>query len=78
MIERRGQGIIAVADEPAVVLRLVVDLVRADDRPRDPEPAESQAELCGVKLPRLALPSTRSSYDCALAVMARLHQTETI
>ena len=78
MIELRGQGIIAVAYEPAVVLGLVVDLLPAEEMPRYPDPAESQAELCGVKLPRLALLSTRSSYDCALFVMARLQQTETI
>ncbi|MGA3302147.1 MAG: HPr kinase/phosphatase C-terminal domain-containing protein [Methylovirgula sp.] len=78
MIERRGEGIIRVPFEPTVVLSLVIDLVPADELPCASEAEGSQAEICGVKLPRLALPAGRSSYDCALAVLARLHQTETI
>lgn len=78
MIERRGEGIIRVPFEPAVVLRLVVDLVPADDPPRAPTAEGSHAEICGVKLPRLALAAGRSSYDCALAVLARLHRSEAI
>jgi serine kinase of HPr protein (carbohydrate metabolism regulator) len=78
MIELRHQGIIHIPHEAAVVVRLIVDLVSAEELMRYPDPPERQAELCGVKLPRLALPSGRSSYDCALSVMARLQQTETI
>lgn len=77
MIERRGEGIVRVPFEPAVVLSLAVDLVPPDELP-GPEAEGRQAEICGVKLPRFALPIGRSSYDCALAVLDRLHQTETI
>lgn len=78
MIELRGQGIIHIPYEAAMVLRLVVDLLPAEEMARYPDPAERQAELCGAKLPRLALPSDRSSYDCALLVMAHLQHGGTI
>lgn len=77
MIEQRGQGIIRLAYEPAIVVGLVVELMPAADLARYPDAADRQAELCGVKLPRLALSSDRSSYDCAHLIMAYLQQAET-
>ena len=78
MIEQRGQGIMRLAFEPAVVVGLVVDLLPAAELARYPDAADKQVDLCGVKLPRLALLSDRSSYDSAHLVMARLQQVETI
>lgn len=78
MIERRGDGIVPIAHEPAAVLDLIIDLLPAAEVERHPAPDGRQAEVCGVKLPRLALPCGGSSYDCALLVMARLQQSETI
>lgn len=74
LIELRGQGIVRVAYEPAVVLRLVVDLLPAEELARYPSAADLNIEVCGVKLQRLALPSIRSSYDWAFLIMAHLQQ----
>lgn len=76
MIELRGQGIIRLAYEPAVVVRLVVDLLPVVELVRYPDPENRQVELCGAKLPRLALLSDRSSYDCAHLIMAHLQHVE--
>lgn len=78
MIEARGSGILTVPWEPAVVLRLIVDLLPAGELVRFPDPAEAAVEVYSVKLPRLALLADRSSYDCALRVMTCLHQDGTI
>jgi HPr kinase/phosphorylase len=78
MIELRGQGILACPFEPAAILHLAVDFVPAQAAARYPEPAEAKIELCGVKLRRLALPMGRSSYDCALLVLASLSRAEAI
>jgi HPr kinase/phosphorylase len=78
MIELRGQGIVGRPFEPAAVLHLAVDLVPPASAPRYPEPAEAKTEICGVKLRRLALPIGRSSYDCALLVLASLSRAEAI
>lgn len=78
MIELRGQGIATQPFEPAVVLSHVVDLLPAAAMPRYPEPEGMEAKICGVKLPRLASPIGRSSYDCALSVLAWLSRSETI
>ncbi|MHB8886337.1 MAG: HPr kinase/phosphorylase [Methylovirgula sp.] len=76
MIETRGQGIMRLDYEPAVVVGLVVDLLPAAELVRYPEPEERYVEICGAKLPRLALLSDRSSYDCAHLVMAHLQHAE--
>ena len=76
MVELRGQGIIRLAYEPAVVVGLVVDLLPVVELIRYPDPENRQVELCGVKLPRLALSSDRSSYDCAHLIMAHLQHAE--
>lgn len=78
MIELRGQGIVSLPHEAAAVIHLIVDLVPAEATMRYPEPGESEREVCGVKLRRLALPIGRSSYDCALLVRAALSRAETI
>ena len=72
LIERRGAGVIAVAHEPAVVLRLAVELSeRGESWPRMPDQPES-LELEGVVLPRLLLNSGASASDQAVAVEERL------
>lgn len=72
MIELRGLGIVTLPFEPAVVVSHVVDLLPAAEVLRYPEPEALEAEICGAKLPRLALPIGRSSYDCALSVLSWL------
>lgn len=54
-IELRGGGIRAVPFEPFAVVGLVVDLA-AEDGERVPAPRALQAELLGVRLPRLPVP----------------------
>jgi HPr kinase/phosphorylase len=76
-IELRGRGIVQELYEPAAVLRLAVDLLPVAEIARYPEPEDQEMELCGAKLPRLALPLDRSSYDCALLVMAYLQHART-
>ncbi|MGO9136009.1 MAG: HPr kinase/phosphorylase [Methylovirgula sp.] len=78
MIELRGQGIVSMRFEPAAVLGFVIDLVAPEEALRYPDVNERQIELCGVKLRRLALPAGRSSYDCALLIVAALRQSETL
>ena len=56
-IEMRGIGIVSVAFEPRAVVRLVVDLVGAGAVERLPGPADSVATICGLELPRIALPA---------------------
>jgi serine kinase of HPr protein (carbohydrate metabolism regulator) len=51
-MEARGVGILAVAHEPSAVVRLVVDLSRAEP-PRLPDPEDQTIVLCGVVVPRL-------------------------
>ncbi|HEY1735326.1 MAG TPA: HPr kinase/phosphatase C-terminal domain-containing protein [Methylovirgula sp.] len=75
MIEKRGEGIVRVPFETEVVLQLVIDLLPPDELGQS---QAQQAEICGVKLPRLPLAAGGSSYDCALAVHRCLHQTGTI
>jgi HPr kinase/phosphorylase len=55
-LEVRGQGIVEIAYVPQSVIALVVDLLPADQCPRLPEPAEMEADVIGVVLPRLMLP----------------------
>jgi serine kinase of HPr protein (carbohydrate metabolism regulator) len=73
LIERRAAGLIVAAFEPATVVRLVVDMAeRGRSWPRMPAEAEESAEICGVRLPRLALDSTQGPADHALAAHERL------
>lgn len=55
-LEVRGQGIVDIAHVSQSAIALVVDLLPADQCPRLPEPAEMEADLIGVVLPRLMLP----------------------
>jgi serine kinase of HPr protein (carbohydrate metabolism regulator) len=52
LIEIRGIGILRQEAEPAVVVRLIVDL-SAEEPERLPDPARGNVALCGVLLPRL-------------------------
>ncbi|QXX75176.1 HPr kinase/phosphorylase [Methylovirgula sp. HY1] len=76
MIETRGQGIMRLDYESAVVVGLVVDLLPAEELVRYPDFEARHVGICGAKLPRLALLSDRSSYDCAHLVMAHLQHAE--
>jgi serine kinase of HPr protein (carbohydrate metabolism regulator) len=57
MVELRGQGILRRPFISPVVVDLVVDLVAPVESPRMPGPGEQTAEVAGVYLPRLALPT---------------------
>ena len=72
VIERRMAGLMVVPHEPAAILRLAVELCDRGSRwPRMPDPDDGL--LVGdVRLPRLALDSSLSVCDQALAVEERL------
>lgn len=55
-MEVRGLGIISVQNEPAAVVRLVVDLLPAIHIERMPEPEAFETELMGVKVLRQPVP----------------------
>ena len=72
-IERRFEGLIAVAAEPAAVIRLVIDLAgRGKTPPRLPEETELWAEIVGIRLPRLALDPAHGPADHAQIVLESL------
>ncbi len=72
VIERRTAGLISVRHEPAVVVRLAVELCERGRRwPRMPDDDEARI-VGGVTLPRLALDSGLSVCDQALAIDERL------
>lgn len=56
-IEIRGLGIVPLDYEPRARIALIADLVPPEAIERLPEPGDLQAELCGVALPRLAVPA---------------------
>jgi HPr kinase/phosphorylase len=72
VIERRTAGLITVRHEPAAVVRLAVELCERERRwPRMPD--DDDGLIVGeVTLPRLALDSSLSVCDQALAVDERL------
>jgi serine kinase of HPr protein (carbohydrate metabolism regulator) len=73
LIERRAAGLVAAPVEPATVVRLVVDMAEhGRSWPRMPDKAEETADICGIRLPRLALDSTQGPADHALATHERL------
>lgn len=72
MIELRGQGIVSMPHEPAAIVHLVVDLLAEAEIARYPDEKDREIELCGAKVSRLALPTGRSSSDCAVLVMMYL------
>jgi len=57
LIEIRGLGIVPFAYEPLARIGLVADLTPAHEVPRLPEPEDLHAELFGIDLPRLAVPT---------------------
>ena len=72
-IERRGEGVIEVAAEPAAAIRLVVDLAgRGAAPPRLPPENELSAEILGVRLPRVALDPAHGPADHARTVLESL------
>jgi HPr kinase/phosphorylase len=72
VIERRMVGLIAVPHEPATIVRLVIELCeRGKPWPRMPDDPDTLT-VGEVELPRLALDSSQSVCDQALAVEERL------
>jgi serine kinase of HPr protein (carbohydrate metabolism regulator) len=72
-IERRFEGLITVAAEPAAVIRLVVDLAgRGAAPPRLPDEDELSAEILGVRLPRVPLDPAHGPVDLARGVLESL------
>ncbi|HVV92105.1 MAG TPA: HPr kinase/phosphatase C-terminal domain-containing protein [Hyphomicrobiales bacterium] len=53
LVEVRGLGLAELSYEAAAVVRLLVELVAADDMPRMPRSAEGTARLQGIVVPRL-------------------------
>jgi HPr kinase/phosphorylase len=66
LIELRGSGILRFDHEPGAVVGLVVDLAAADAE-RLPEP--QQAEIEGIKLPRLAVAAGDQALPGVLALI---------
>ncbi|WP_370675315.1 HPr kinase/phosphorylase [Pleomorphomonas sp. PLEO] len=66
LAERRGRGIEKVEHVPAAVIRLVVDLVDAGAMARLPEPAEEEAEIEELRLPRQAIPARQNTVSLPL------------
>ena len=68
VIERRGTGLVRIEHEPACVVRLIVELSgRGQSWPRLPEGPDGLT-FEGISLPRLALDSSGSPTDNALAL----------
>ena len=73
LVERRFEGVVAVAHEPYAVARLVVDLVgRGQSAPRMPGESDRIADLLGVRLPRIALDPAHGPLDHAYAALESL------
>ena len=69
LIEVRGLGIRRLDHEPVAVVGLVVDLA-ASDASRLPEPGQSEIEISGIRLPRLAIPAGEDPLPAVLAQLA--------
>ena len=67
LLEIRGIGIRRVPYEPMAVVRLVVDLVTAAERM--PQAAATEAEIDGVRLPRLAVAPGADAFSLVLAAL---------
>ena len=67
LLEIRGIGIRRVPYEPMAVLRLVVDLATAAERM--PQAAAIEAEIEGVRLPRLAVAPGADAFSLVLAAL---------
>jgi len=68
LIEMRGLGIRRVPHEPVAAIGIVVDLAGADAQ-RMPSPAEREAMIAGISLPRLAVASGVDPVPALLAVL---------
>ena len=68
LIEVRGLGIRRVLHEPLAVVGMVVDLGLAAAE-RLPEPANQQAEIEGVKLPRLGVAAASDPIPMVMAYL---------
>jgi HPr kinase/phosphorylase len=77
-IERRGQGILAICHEAAVVVRLVVDLQPRDKTPRLPSGADLTTVIHGLACPRLCLAQESSPVENAQVVLAFLRRTKSV
>lgn len=75
IIERRGLGLTPEPHLPAVVVRLIVDLL-GEEPARMPEPEDLVAQLAGIALPRLALTGRAGDERLVLAAL-RLFLDET-
>ena len=72
-IERRYEGVIEVAAEPAAAIRLVVDLFgRGESPPRLPDEGELSVDILGIRLPRVALDPAHGPADHARIVLESL------
>ena len=69
LIELRGRGVVSVLHERSAVIRLVIDLVEAEELERMPEADQSCATILQVPLPRQAAPA-RSGHAVILAEAA--------
>jgi HPr kinase/phosphorylase len=78
LVEQRGLGLVRMPHEPAVVARLVVDIVAPDKAIRFPEPEDHYIALCGVQLPVLALLEGAAASDSAISILAYLERAGTI
>ena len=66
LIEVRGAGLLRMDYEPVAVAGLVVDLAAADAE-RLPDNASDAVEICGIRLPRLAVAATVEALPGVLA-----------
>jgi hypothetical protein len=66
-LEIRGIGIRCVPYEPMAVVGLVVDLATAAERL--PQAAAAEAEIAGVRLPRLAVAPGADAFSLVLAAL---------
>ena len=71
-IERRGQGIEALAHLDAAVIGLVVDILPRAEAPRLPAPDDRRVALLGVEAARIAV--TGDPLTAAATVLARLRE----
>ena len=66
LIEVRGLGIRRLDHEPVAVVGLIVDLAAADAS-RLPDRRQSEIEISGIRLPRLAIPAGEDPLPALLA-----------
>jgi serine kinase of HPr protein (carbohydrate metabolism regulator) len=69
LVELRGAGIVRRPFEPAAVIRLVVDLVPAEDLERVPADEDRSVAFEGVRLDRRAVPEAGTAGACQQAML---------